>query len=155
MCEDNKLELRNFRQIINLQEKALVETNKSHEMAIQRRNSLYVHHLTRVAWIQVEDFNCGCQVTWVFSVIDSGIELLEHEEVLFNYCEKVKVQEAAITKGKMTLETLEKEMRDLQVAINEEKRQIDFKEKEGPIKQRLEEEIAKLQLEVRKWTNRT
>lgn len=80
----------------------------------------------------------------------SGIQLLEHEEVLFNYYEKVSIQEAAITKGNMALETLEKEMRDLQFAINEEKRQIALKKKEVPLRKKLEEEITTLQIEVGK-----
>lgn len=83
-------------------------------------------------------------------VTSSGIQLLEHEEVLFNYHEKVNIQEAVITKGNMTLETLEKEMRELQLAINEEKRQIDLKKKEVHVKKKLEGEIAMLQIEVRK-----
>lgn len=70
--------------------------------------------------------------------------------MLFNYYEKVNVQEAAITKGNVTLETLEKEMRDLQLEINEEKRQIDLKKKEVPLKKKLEGEITVLQIEVGK-----
>ncbi|KAF3705061.1 Coiled-coil domain-containing protein 146 [Channa argus] len=61
---------------------------------------------------------------------DSGIQLLEHEEVLFNYYEKVNIQEAANIKGSMALETLEKEISNLKLAINEEKRKIDVKKKE-------------------------
>lgn len=80
----------------------------------------------------------------------SGIQLLEHEEVLFNYYEKVNIQEAAITKGNMAMETLEKEIRDLQLAINEEKRQIDLKKKDVPLRKKLEGEIAILQIEVGK-----
>lgn len=78
----------------------------------------------------------------------SGIQLLEHEEVLFNYYEKVNIQEAAITQGNMALETLEKEINDLQLVINEEKRQIDLKKKQVPIKRKLEGEITMLQIEV-------
>ncbi|KAM6896112.1 coiled-coil domain-containing protein 146 [Lycodopsis pacificus] len=77
-----------------------------------------------------------------------GIQLLEHDEVLFGYYEKVNVQQAAIAKGHMTLETLEKEMRDFQLEINEEKRRIDLKEKEVPLNKRLEGEIAVLQIEL-------
>ncbi len=80
----------------------------------------------------------------------SGIQLLEQEEVLLNYNEKVNINEAAINKGNMALETLEKEMKDLQLAINEEKRQIELRDKEGPLKTRLEGEIATLQIEVGK-----
>lgn len=82
----------------------------------------------------------------------SGIQLLELEEVLFNYYEKVNIQEAAIAKGHMALEILEKEIRDLQLAINEEKRQIDLKKREVPLKKKLEEEITMLQIEVGNWS---
>ncbi|TDG96710.1 hypothetical protein EPR50_G00231910 [Perca flavescens] len=115
--EENKLELMKLTQMINIQEQALLEINKNHERAIQRRNSL-------------------------------GIQLLEHEEVLFNYYEKVNIQEAAITKGNMTLEAMDKEMRDFHLEINEEKRQIDLKKKVLPLKNKLEGEIAMLQIEL-------
>ncbi|XP_042367077.1 coiled-coil domain-containing protein 146 [Plectropomus leopardus] len=84
-----------------------------------------------------------------------GIQLLEHEEVLFNYYDKVNIQEAAISKGNMTLETLEKEIRDLQLDINEEKRQIDLKKKEVPLKKKLEEEITMLQIELSEARDKT
>ncbi|KAM7378172.1 hypothetical protein PAMA_013188 [Pampus argenteus] len=122
--EDNKLELMKLMQTSDLQEQALLEINKNHETAIQRRNSL-------------------------------GIQLLEHEEVLFSYYEKVNIQEAAITKGNMTLETMQKEMSDLQLAINEVKRQIDLKKKEVSIKKKLEEEITILQIELSEARDQT
>ncbi|XP_029317440.1 coiled-coil domain-containing protein 146 isoform X2 [Cottoperca gobio] len=85
-----------------------------------------------------------------------GIQLLEHEEVLFNFFEKVNIQEAAITKGNMTLETLEKEMRDLQLEINEEKRQIDLKKKkEMPLEIKLEGEITTLLIELSEARDKT
>ncbi|AWO98014.1 putative coiled-coil domain-containing protein 146 [Scophthalmus maximus] len=115
--DDDKLELVKLTQMINFQEQALLEMNKNHETAVQRRNFL-------------------------------GIQLLEHEEVLFNYHGKVNVQEAAISKGNVVLEAMEKETRDLQSAIKEEKRQIDLKkEKELPLKRKLEGEISMLQIE--------
>ncbi|KAM9334637.1 coiled-coil domain-containing protein 146 [Symphorus nematophorus] len=123
-CEDNKLDLMKLTQMINLQEATLLEINKNHETAIQRRNSL-------------------------------GIQLLELEEVLFSHYEKVNIQGAAITKGNMALETLEKEMRDLQLMINEEKRQIDLKKKELPLKKRLEGEITMLQIELSEARDKT
>ncbi|XP_038594903.1 coiled-coil domain-containing protein 146 [Micropterus salmoides] len=123
-CEDDTLQLIKLTQTINLQEQALLEINKNHETAIQRRNFL-------------------------------GIQLLEHEEVLFNYYEKVNIQEAAITKGNMAMETLEKEIRDLQLAINEEKRQIDLKKKDVPLRKKLEGEIAILVIELSEARDRT
>lgn len=70
---------------------------------------------------------------------------------MFNYYEKVNNQEAAITKGHMASETLEKEISDLQLAINEERRQIDMRKKEAPLQRKLEEEIVMMQIEVRKY----
>ncbi|XP_034433995.1 coiled-coil domain-containing protein 146 isoform X1 [Hippoglossus hippoglossus] len=84
-----------------------------------------------------------------------GIQLLEHEEVLFNYREKVNVQEAAVGKGNVALETLEREMKDLQSAISEERRQIELKEKEVPLKRKLDGEIAVLQIELSEARDKT
>nr|XP_019948010.1 PREDICTED: coiled-coil domain-containing protein 146 [Paralichthys olivaceus] len=84
-----------------------------------------------------------------------GIQLLEHEEVLFNYHEKVNVQEAAIAKGNVALETLEREIKDLQLAISEEKRQIELKKKEVPLKRKLEGEIAMLLIELSEARDKT
>uniref|UniRef100_A0A3Q3E5G4 Coiled-coil domain containing 146 n=1 Tax=Labrus bergylta TaxID=56723 RepID=A0A3Q3E5G4_9LABR len=85
---------------------------------------------------------------------ERGIQLLEHEEVLFSYYEKVNIQEAAVTKGNMALESLEKDMRDLQLAINEEKRRTELKKKEVPLKKKLEEDITMLQIEVGELTRK-
>ncbi|XP_076009275.1 coiled-coil domain-containing protein 146 [Genypterus blacodes] len=84
-----------------------------------------------------------------------GIQLLELEEVLFNYYEKVNIQEAAIAKGNMALEILEKEIRELQLATNEEKRQIHLKKREVPLKKKLEEEITMLQIELSEAKDKT
>lgn len=78
----------------------------------------------------------------------SGIQLLEHKEVLFHYYEKVNTQEAEITKSNMAIDNLEKELRDLQLAINGEKRQMELKKAEVPLKKKLEDEITTLQIEV-------
>lgn len=67
-----------------------------------------------------------------------------------NYYEKVNIQEAAITKRNSILEALEMDMRDLELAINEEKRKIDLKKKDVLLKRKLEEEITILQIEVEK-----
>ncbi|XP_041833687.1 coiled-coil domain-containing protein 146 isoform X2 [Melanotaenia boesemani] len=122
--EDNKLELMRLSQAINLQEESLLEINRNHETAIQRRNFL-------------------------------GIQLLEHEVVLVNYCEKMNNQEAAISKGIMAVETLEKDMTELQLEINEEKRQISLKKKEVLLKRKLEEEITMLQIELSEAREKT
>ncbi|XP_030004185.1 coiled-coil domain-containing protein 146 [Sphaeramia orbicularis] len=123
-CDDNKLELMKLTQMIDVQKQVLLEINKKHEMAIQRRNFL-------------------------------GIQLLEHDEVLFTYYEKVNVQEAAINKENMALETLEKEMTDLQITINEDRRQIDLKRKEVPLQKKLEGEITMLHIQLSEARHQT
>ncbi|KAK7913612.1 hypothetical protein WMY93_013823 [Mugilogobius chulae] len=115
--ENNKLELIKLTQSINQQEKALLELRKSHELALEHRNSL-------------------------------GIELLEHDEVLLGYYEKVNRQEADINKENMALETLEKEMMDLELQIKEEKRLVGLRLKEVPLRKQLEEEITMLQIQL-------
>lgn len=68
--------------------------------------------------------------------------------MLFSYHKQMFNLEAAITKGKVTLETLEKNVRELQLEINEEKRQIERRKKEVLLKRKLEEEITVLQIQV-------
>ncbi|XP_061770288.1 coiled-coil domain-containing protein 146 [Nerophis ophidion] len=77
-----------------------------------------------------------------------GIQLLEHEEVLFDYQKKVNMQEAAITEGNLELENLEKEMRDLKLTISELTRQIGLKGKEVLVQKELEEQLTMLQIEL-------
>ncbi|XP_024861443.1 coiled-coil domain-containing protein 146 [Kryptolebias marmoratus] len=122
--EDNKLELVKLQREVKLQEETLLEINRSHETAIERRNFL-------------------------------GIQLLEQDEVLFNYHEQMNDLEAAITKGNVALETLEKNMRELQLEINEEKRQIEQKKKEVLLKRKLEEEITMLQIQLSEAEDKT
>ncbi|XP_077356117.1 coiled-coil domain-containing protein 146 [Festucalex cinctus] len=115
--EDNEAELQRLRQVISLQENALIEVNKNQEGAVQRRNFL-------------------------------GIQLLEHEEVLFDYQEKVNSQEAAIAEGNAALENMETETRDLTAAISEAKRQICLKKREVLTQKKMEEELVTLQIEM-------
>ncbi|XP_037316692.2 coiled-coil domain-containing protein 146 [Pungitius pungitius] len=84
-----------------------------------------------------------------------GLQLLEHDDVLLNYYEKVNLQEAAVAEGNATLEGLEKEMRDLRLEINEEKRRIDLKKKEVPVANQLAAEIAALRTELSEARDRT
>ncbi|XP_013869918.1 coiled-coil domain-containing protein 146 isoform X3 [Austrofundulus limnaeus] len=84
-----------------------------------------------------------------------GIQLLEQDEVLFSYHEQTFNLEAAITKGKVALETLEKSARELQLEINEEKRQIERKQKEVLLKRKLEEEITVLQIQLSEARDKT
>ncbi|XP_074554151.1 coiled-coil domain-containing protein 146 isoform X2 [Halichoeres trimaculatus] len=122
--EDNRVESVRLTKMINAQEQTLLETNRNHETAIQRRNSL-------------------------------GIQLLEHEEVLFHFYEKMNIQEAEITKSNMSMDNLEKEQRDLQLAISVKKREIELKKTEVPLKKKLEDEITMLQIELSEARDKT
>ncbi|XP_028306585.1 coiled-coil domain-containing protein 146 isoform X2 [Gouania willdenowi] len=84
-----------------------------------------------------------------------GIQLLEHDDVLFNYNKKLATQEAAIIKGNMTLETLQNDMNDLQLAIKEKKRQIVLKTNEMLHGRELEDEITMLQIELSEARDKT
>ncbi|XP_040029587.2 coiled-coil domain-containing protein 146 isoform X1 [Gasterosteus aculeatus] len=84
-----------------------------------------------------------------------GIQLLEHDQLLLNYYEKVNVQEAAIAEGNVTLESLEKEMRDLRLEIKEERRRIDLKKKEVPVTKQLGAEVAALRIELSEARDKT
>ncbi|XP_034019857.1 coiled-coil domain-containing protein 146 [Thalassophryne amazonica] len=84
-----------------------------------------------------------------------GVQLLEHEEVLCSYYEKVNLQEAAISKITAALETLEKEIRDLKLSIKGEKRQIELKKREVPLKKKMEGEITTLQIELSEARDQT
>lgn len=147
------MELMKLTQTIKLQEEALLEISKNHETAVQRRNFLYVPNLELTPCCQKTSRGSKYIFRIMFVCVTySGIQLLEHEEVLLDYYEKANVHGAAITNGNVALENMEKEMRDLQLAINEEKRQIELKKVEVPLKKRMEGEITTLQIEVGKVT---
>ncbi|XP_038130638.1 coiled-coil domain-containing protein 146 isoform X1 [Cyprinodon tularosa] len=84
-----------------------------------------------------------------------GIQLLEQEKVLLNYCEQTKNLEAAITNRNMAMETMETDMRELKIKINEEKRQIGLKKGDGILKRKIEEEITMLQIELSEARKKT
>lgn len=65
-----------------------------------------------------------------------------------SYTNEMSTRDATIAERNMDLETAEKEARDLQLAIREEKRQIDLRKKEMLQEKWLEGEIAMLQIEV-------
>ncbi|XP_029969909.1 coiled-coil domain-containing protein 146 [Salarias fasciatus] len=84
-----------------------------------------------------------------------GLRLLEHDEVLSNYREKHDALTAAIREGSAALEASEEDIRDLQLAISEEKRQIDLKEREVPLQRELEGEITTLHIELSEARDKT
>lgn len=85
-----------------------------------------------------------------FFFVYRGIQLLEQDKLLSNYYEQVSNLEAAITKSNISTDAIEKDIRELQIEINEEKRQIDLETKDVFLKRKLEEEMNMLQIEVEK-----
>lgn len=75
---------------------------------------------------------------------------MEQDKVLSNFYEQVKDLEAAVAKSNRATKTVEKDVRELQIEINDEKRQIDLKKRKVLLKRKLEEEIIMLQIEVEK-----
>ncbi|XP_043964535.1 coiled-coil domain-containing protein 146 isoform X4 [Gambusia affinis] len=77
-----------------------------------------------------------------------GIRLLEQDKVLSNFYEQMKNLEAAVAKSNRATETVEKHVRELQIEINDEKKQIDLEKRKVLLKRKLEEEIIVLQIEL-------
>ncbi|KPP63706.1 hypothetical protein Z043_118007, partial [Scleropages formosus] len=76
---------------------------------------------------------------------DRGIQLLEREEEMCIFYEKLNVQESLIREGSMEVQAMEQEIHFLNLLVREEKRQIELLCKQLPNKKALEEESTKLQ----------
>ncbi|PWA26101.1 hypothetical protein CCH79_00015197 [Gambusia affinis] len=81
---------------------------------------------------------------------DNKLELMNltqmikfHEGILL----EMKNLEAAVAKSNRATETVEKHVRELQIEINDEKKQIDLEKRKVLLKRKLEEEIIVLQIE--------
>ncbi|KAM4615636.1 coiled-coil domain-containing protein 146 [Polymixia lowei] len=86
---------------------------------------------------------------------DLGIQVLEREEEVCIFYEKVNVQESTMAEGNMALEALEEEMRGLQLAIRMERRQTELRKQQVPLKRKLQEQVATLQIELSEAQDRT
>ncbi|XP_008399192.1 coiled-coil domain-containing protein 146 isoform X2 [Poecilia reticulata] len=84
-----------------------------------------------------------------------GLRLLEQDGVLSNFYDHVKNLEAAVAKSYRATETAEKDARELQIEINEEKRQVDLKKRKVLLKRKQEEEIITLQIKLSKARDAT
>lgn len=73
---------------------------------------------------------------------------MEREREVLRGHEEASAREAAVAERNAALEAAEKELRDLQVEVGEEKRRIALREREVPLRNRLEGEITSLQIEV-------
>lgn len=138
--EDSKLELARLEHMIKLQQDGLADANKELEAAARRRNFLYAPPN-----FPGSEPESQTNVRAAYR----GIQLLEQEEALLSYSKQASEQDAAVAQRGAELETVEKEARELRLAIVEEKRQIDLRKKEVLQEKRLEGEIATLQIEVR------
>ncbi|XP_018585726.2 coiled-coil domain-containing protein 146 [Scleropages formosus] len=79
---------------------------------------------------------------------DRGIQLLEREEEMCIFYEKLNVQESLIREGSMEVQAMEQEIHFLNLLVREEKRQIELLCKQLPNKKALEEESTKLQKQL-------
>ncbi|KAK6292417.1 hypothetical protein J4Q44_G00370010 [Coregonus suidteri] len=78
---------------------------------------------------------------------DRGVQLLEREEEMCIFYEKVNVQEGLIRNGDMETQALEEETRCLQMITNEERRQTALSRKLVPCQRSLEGESTMLQIQ--------
>ncbi|XP_016519953.1 coiled-coil domain-containing protein 146 isoform X1 [Poecilia formosa] len=77
-----------------------------------------------------------------------GLRLLEQDGVLSNFYDQAKNLEAAVAKTYRATETAEKDARELQIEINDKKRQTDLKRRKVLLKRKQEEEIIMLQIKL-------
>uniref|UniRef100_A0AAR2LVG5 Cilia- and flagella-associated protein 58 central coiled coil domain-containing protein n=1 Tax=Pygocentrus nattereri TaxID=42514 RepID=A0AAR2LVG5_PYGNA len=85
---------------------------------------------------------------------ERGVQLLEREEEMCIFYEKVNVQESLIREGTLEIQALEEEIRSLRMLITEETRQIDVCKKQVPCKRALEEESTLLQIQLSECKDR-
>ncbi|XP_066523179.1 coiled-coil domain-containing protein 146 [Hoplias malabaricus] len=85
---------------------------------------------------------------------ERGVQLLEREEEICIFYERVNVQEAVIRKGTLEIQALEEEIRSLKMLITEERRQIDVCKKQLPCKRTLAEESTLLQIQLSECKDR-
>uniref|UniRef100_A0A3B1ILD9 Coiled-coil domain containing 146 n=1 Tax=Astyanax mexicanus TaxID=7994 RepID=A0A3B1ILD9_ASTMX len=85
---------------------------------------------------------------------EQRVQLLEREEELCIFYEKVNGQESLIQERNLEIEALEEEIHSLRMLITEERRQIDLCQKQVPCKKAMEEEIALLQIQLSECRDR-
>ena len=77
-----------------------------------------------------------------------GVQLVERNEELCIYYERLNVQDQMIKKGMLELTAREEDVKFLNTQLTEEKRQVDQLKKRVPGKRSLERELATLQIQV-------
>ncbi|XP_063093681.1 coiled-coil domain-containing protein 146 isoform X2 [Cavia porcellus] len=85
---------------------------------------------------------------------ESGIQLIEREEEVSIFYEKIDIQEKLKLDGEMEIHILEEKIRFLKLKIAEKHRQIHVSQKLLPAKQALDQELAVLQIQFSQCTDR-
>ncbi|XP_061107475.1 coiled-coil domain-containing protein 146 isoform X2 [Conger conger] len=79
---------------------------------------------------------------------DRGVQLLERENEICIFHERVNVQEGLIQQGNMEIQAMEEEMGLLNMLATKEKREIELSRKLLPDKRDLEDQITTLQIQL-------
>ncbi|XP_013365967.1 PREDICTED: coiled-coil domain-containing protein 146 [Chinchilla lanigera] len=85
---------------------------------------------------------------------ESGVQLIEREEEVAIFYEKIDIQEKLKLNGDIEIHTLEEKIRFLKLKIAEKQRQILVSQKLLPAKRALDEELAVLQIQFSQCTDR-
>ncbi|XP_072181857.1 coiled-coil domain-containing protein 146-like [Diadema setosum] len=85
---------------------------------------------------------------------DRGVQLIERNEEVCLFYEKVNIQEDMIRRGDVDLHTREEEIRFLKMQVAEEKRAIDLLRQNLPNKRALDQELTTLQIQLAQCQDR-
>ncbi|XP_015208078.2 coiled-coil domain-containing protein 146 [Lepisosteus oculatus] len=85
---------------------------------------------------------------------DRGVQLIEREEEVCIFYEKVNIQESLIRNGNMEIQAMEEEICFLKMLISEEARQLELLRKNLPSKRALEREVVTLQIQLSECQDR-
>lgn len=85
---------------------------------------------------------------------DRGIKLIERNEEVCVFYEKVNIQDTMIRNGEVELKAREEEIRFLKMQLNEENRSRDLLQRSMPSKRHLESELVTLQIQLQQCQDR-
>ncbi|XP_076468743.1 coiled-coil domain-containing protein 146-like [Babylonia areolata] len=85
---------------------------------------------------------------------DRGIKLIERNEEVCVFYEKVNIQDQMIRNGEVELKAREEEIRFLQMQLQEEKRSRELLQRSMPSKRHLESELVTLQIQLQQCQDR-
>lgn len=85
---------------------------------------------------------------------DRGVKLIERNEEVCVFCEKVNIQDQMIRNGEVELKSKEEEIRFLELQAQEEKRSVQLLHKAMPNKVNMEKELVTLQIQLQQCQDR-